>query len=132
MSEVHTTLTSERAVVKKSDSVERKEVPAGTATQTQVLIGRDDGAPNFAMRRFTMGEGGGMPRHTNSVEHEQYVLRGRARVGIGEEVYEVGANDVLYIPAGAPHYYEVVEAPFEFLCMVPNAPDKIELLGDAR
>jgi quercetin dioxygenase-like cupin family protein len=117
-----------RAIVKPADAVERRTVAAGTATETQVLIGAGDGAPNFAMRRFTMGEGGGMPRHTNRVEHEQYVLRGRARIGIGDAVHEVGAGDVLYIPAGTPHSYQVVEAPFEFLCMVPNAPDEIEIL----
>jgi len=116
------------AVVRPSASVERKQVAAGKATETQVLIGPGDGAPNFAMRRFTMGEGGGMPRHTNTVEHEQYVLRGRARVTIGDAVHEVQAGDVLYIPAGAPHDYNVLEAPFEFLCMVPNAEDKIEIL----
>ncbi|MEM7582110.1 MAG: cupin domain-containing protein [Acidobacteriota bacterium] len=116
------------AVVKHADSVESQEVSAGRATHTQVLLGPQDGAPNFAMRRFTMGEGGGMPLHVNSVEHEQYVLRGRARVGIGDEVYEVGADDVLYIPAGESHFYEVVEAPFEFLCMVPNGPDQIMIL----
>ena len=118
----------DRGVVKKSAAVEMKEVAAGSATRTQVLLGPDDGAPNFAMRRFRMGPGGGMPRHTNTVEHEQYVLRGRARVGIGSEVFEVTAEDVLYIPAGTPHFYEVLEAPFEFLCVVPNAADKIEIL----
>ena len=117
-------------VVKRAGSVERRDVAAGSATQTQVLLGPDDGAPNFAMRRFTMGVGGGMPRHTNTVEHEQYVLRGRARVGIGERVHEVGPADVLYIPAGTPHFYEVLEAPFEFLCMVPNADDRIEILDE--
>jgi quercetin dioxygenase-like cupin family protein len=116
------------AVVKRVDDVPRNEVRAGAQTETQVLLGAEDGAPNFAMRRFIMGEGGGMPRHTNTVEHEQYVLRGRARVGIGDRVHEVGPNTVLYIPAGAPHYYEVVEAPFEFLCVVPNAADQIEIL----
>lgn len=116
-------------VVKGAAEVERRKVEAGTATETQVLLGPEDGMPHFAMRRFAMGEGGGMPRHTNAVEHEQYVLRGRARVGIGEEVHEVGPDDVLYIPAGVPHFYEVVEAPFEFLCMVPNAPDRIDILG---
>jgi quercetin dioxygenase-like cupin family protein len=115
-------------VVKRADDVERKPVGAGRATETQVLFGPEDGVPNFAMRRFIMGAGGGMPRHTNSVEHEQFVLRGRARVGIGDEVHEVRSGDVLYIPAGAPHFYEVVEAPFEFLCMVPNGPDRIEIL----
>ena len=117
-----------RAVVKRADQVEGREVPAGRATRTQVLLGPDDGAPNFVMRRFTMGEGGGMPRHVNTVEHEQYVLRGRARVGIDDDVHEVAAGDVLYIPAGAPHFYEVVEAPFEFLCMVPNEEDRLTLL----
>ena len=119
-----------KGVVKRAAGIECREVTAGVATETQVLIGADDGAPNFAMRRFIMGPGGGMPRHTNTVEHEQYVLRGRARIGIGEEVHEVGPDDVLYIPAGVPHYYQVVPAPFEFLCMVPNAPDRIELVDE--
>ena len=119
------------AVVKRADAVAKVVVAAGSATQTQVLIGEQDGAPNFAMRRFIMGPDGGMPRHTNTVEHEQYVLKGRARVGVGEEVHEVSSGDVLLIPALAPHYYEVLEAPFEFLCMVPNLPDQIEILGTA-
>jgi quercetin dioxygenase-like cupin family protein len=118
-------------VVKPAATVAAREVAAGNATRTQVLLGEADGAPHFAMRRFSMGEGGGMPLHTNTVEHEQYVLRGRARITIGERLYEVGPDDVLYIPAGTPHSYEVVEAPFEFLCMVPNAPDRIEILGPA-
>ncbi len=109
--------------------MERQAVAAGSATETQVLLGPEDGAPNFAMRRFIMGAGGGMPRHTNRVEHEQFVLKGRARVGIGDRVFEVGPEDVLYIPADTPHFYEVLEAPFEFLCMVPNQPDRIELVG---
>ena len=117
-----------RAVVKHADAVEARDVPAGRTTRTQVLLGPDDGVPNFAMRRFTMGEGGGMPRHVNTVEHEQYVLRGRARVGIGDQVHEVSKGDVLYIPAGEPHFYEVVEAPFEFLCLVPNEEDRLTIL----
>lgn len=115
-------------MVRRAEEIERQAVTAGTATETQVLLGPADGMPNFAMRRFIMGDGGGMPRHTNRVEHEQYVLEGRARISIGEELYEVSAGDVVYIPAGTPHHYEVLEAPFEFLCMVPNQPDRIELL----
>lgn len=115
-----------------ADSVERRAVAAGISTDTQVLLGPGDGMQNFSMRRFTMGRGGGMPRHTNTVEHQQYVLRGRARVGIGDQVHYVGPDDVVYIPAGAPHFYEVVEAPFQFLCMVPNAADRIEFIDSER
>jgi quercetin dioxygenase-like cupin family protein len=122
--------TGGTGVVKHSSGVERRKIAAGTATEMQLLLGPADGAPHFAMRRFIMGPGGGMPRHTNSVEHQQWVLRGRARIGLGDEVHEVGPEDVLYIPAGMPHYYEVIEAPFEFLCMVPDAPDEIQILDD--
>jgi quercetin dioxygenase-like cupin family protein len=118
------------AFVRAADEVEQTLVAAGTATATQVLIGARDGAPNFAMRRFIMGAGGGMPRHTNTVEHEQFVLCGRARIRIGDRAFEVGPHDVVFIPAGAPHSYEVIEAPFEFLCMVPNAEDRIEIFED--
>ena len=121
---------SSAATVRPARAAPAQPVRAGTATQMQVLLGPEQGAPNFAMRLFTMGPGGGMPRHTNQVEHEQYVLRGRARVTIGEQVHEVGPHHTLYIPAGAPHSYEVLEAPFEFLCVVPNAPDQIRLADD--
>lgn len=117
------------AVVRRADDAPANRVELGTATTTQVLLGADDDAPHFAMRRFRMEDGGGMPLHTNEVEHEQYVLRGRARIVLGDETVEVGADDVLLIPAGLPHSYEVIEAPFEFLCLVPNRPDRIDLVG---
>jgi quercetin dioxygenase-like cupin family protein len=112
------------------DAIPAEPVLNARATLRQVLIGSDE-APNFALRRFVMQPGGGMPRHTNTVEHEQYVLRGRARIGIGEDTLEVGAGDVLYIPAGTPHWYLATgDEPFEFLCVVPNRPDEIRVLGD--
>lgn len=117
--------------VKPAGTVAGAKVAAGTATEVQVLVGPADGAPNFALRRFVMGEGGGMPLHTNAVEHEQFVVRGRARITVGTEVHDVAAGHALYIPAGVPHSYEVVEGPFEFLCVVPNLPDKIEILAAA-
>ena len=118
------------AVVRPAGTVPAIRVAAGTATEMQVLVGPDQGAPNFVLRRFTMGANGGMPLHTNQVEHEQYVLRGRARITIGTDVHEVGPDHTLYIPAGAPHSYQVLEAPFEFLCVVPNGPDRITVLEE--
>jgi quercetin dioxygenase-like cupin family protein len=117
-------------VVRPADVVAARDVAAGTATRMQVLVGPGEGAPNFVLRRFIMDAGGGMPLHTNEVEHEQYVLRGRARIRVGDSVHEVAADHTLYIPAGVPHSYDVIEAPFEFLCVVPNSPDRIELADD--
>lgn len=119
-----------RGVVKPAEGVAATDVEAGEGTRMQVLVGPEDGAPNFVLRRFVMEAGGGIPEHTNEVEHEQYVLRGRARIRIGDEEHRVGPADSVYIPAGVPHAYEVVEGPFEFLCVVPNRPDEIRLLEE--
>jgi quercetin dioxygenase-like cupin family protein len=116
--------------VRKAADAETAPVGAGVDTWRQVLIGADEG-PNFQLRRFRIEPGGGMPMHTNSVEHEQYVLGGRAVVWIDGERFEVGPDDVVLIPAGAPHSYETIgKDPFEFLCIVPNGPDEIEIVGD--
>lgn len=114
--------------IRRADDVPAEPVAAGKGTTRQVLIGPDTG-PNFALRRFIMEPGGGIPAHTNTVEHEQYVLCGRARLGIGDQVREVAAGDVVFIPAGTPHWYEVIGGDrFEFLCVVPNLPDRMEML----
>ena len=117
--------------VKHADDVAAQPVTAGTQTTRQVLIGPDEG-PHFALRRFIMQPGGGMPPHTNTVEHEQYVLRGRAHVGIGDQVHDVRAGDVVFIPAGTAHWYRAQPGePFEFLCIVPNLPDRTDLVTPA-
>ena len=120
------------AKVMSAEAAKKVAVPAGEGTTFQILIGQEE-APHFAMRKFTMEPGGGMPRHTNKVEHEQYVLRGRAKIGIGEEIFDVKAGDVVFIPAGAPHWYEAdAEDGFEFLCLVPNGPDEISTKRSAK
>jgi quercetin dioxygenase-like cupin family protein len=114
--------------LKHADEIPAESVAAGTGTTRQVLIGADE-APNFALRRFVMQPGGGMPRHTNTVEHEQYVLSGRARIVIGDEALDARPGDAVFIPAGVPHSYQVQgDEPFAFLCVVPNLPDRVQVL----
>jgi quercetin dioxygenase-like cupin family protein len=115
--------------VKHVRTVEAQGVKAGDKTTLQVLISAQEG-PNFAMRLFVMKPGGGMPEHTNTVEHEQYVLRGHASIGIGDETFDVNPGEVVFIPEGVPHWYKNVgEENFEFLCIIPNEPDEIKILG---
>jgi quercetin dioxygenase-like cupin family protein len=117
--------------VKHADEVRAAEVATGKDTSIQVLISSQEG-PNFALRRFKMRRGGGMPRHTNTVEHEQYVLRGRAKIEIGADTFEVRAGDVVFIPAGVVHSYQNQgDEPFEFLCVIPNKTDKITIVESA-
>jgi len=117
--------------VRRTDDLEAKTVAGARETTIQVLISAQEG-PHFALRKFSMQKGGGMPRHTNTVEHEQYVLRGEATITIGDETHRVTAGDVVFIPAGAAHSYENTgDGPFEFLCIVPNQEDKVTLMGES-
>jgi quercetin dioxygenase-like cupin family protein len=114
--------------VKHSSSIQKEKISAGKNTFKQVLIGQEEG-PNFAMRLFTIEPQGEMPLHKNSVEHEQYVVQGRAQIGIGEKSYTVETGDVVFIPANVPHYYRTIgDEAFKFLCMVPNKEDRITII----
>ncbi|AEH36255.1 cupin domain-containing protein [Halopiger xanaduensis] len=116
-------------LVRRSDDISYESVDAADGLEKGVLIGDKHGAPHFAIRRFVLEPGADVPKHTNDVEHEQYVLEGEYVVGIADEEYEVTAGDSLLIPAGAVHWYRNEgDEPGAFLCAVPNGDDEIELL----
>ena len=119
--------------VKRAADVTYESVGAADGLGKGVLIDESDGAPNFAIRRFTLAPGAEVPKHTNEVEHEQYVLAGEYTVGIGEgddaEEYVVSSGDALLIPAGTVHWYRNDgDDEGAFLCAVPNGDDAIELV----
>lgn len=116
-------------VVRPMDDFPFEPVGAGRGTSRQVLLGPDTDS-TFHTRRFVMAAGGGMPPHTNSVEHQQVVLRGSASMGIGGKIHRVTAGTVVHIPAGVPHWYRVEsDEPFEFLCMIPAGEDRVNILS---
>lgn len=114
---------------KHLDTIEAAPQKAGQGVSMKMLLSPDE-SPNFAMRNFIIEAGGHMPLHTNTVEHEQYVLSGRARVMIGDKTIEAGTGDILLIPAGVPHSYETLgDEAYSFLCLVPKGVDVIEVLA---
>ncbi|MCE5207163.1 MAG: cupin domain-containing protein [Chloroflexi bacterium] len=114
--------------VKHISDIESTAIKDGTGVTRKMLISAEE-APNFAMRCFTIQPGGRMPNHINQVEHEQFVLNGHGKVKIGDEVFEVQKGDIVFIPAGIPHWYtNIGEEPFEFLCLVPDKPDSTTIL----
>ena len=113
--------------LKNIHSIPIEAIEAGEKTSKQVLISSEE-SPNFAMRRFIIEAGGFMPLHTNSVEHEQFCIAGEAEVIIGDESLIVKKDDVVFIPAGVPHSYKTLsDESFEFLCLIPNQEDIIEI-----
>lgn len=121
--------SSVEPLVKRASDVTYRAVDAAEGMSKGVLIGESEGAPHFAIRQFVLEPGASVPRHTNDVEHEQYVLSGSYTVGIEGEEYEVEAGDSLLIPAGAVHWYRNdADEEGAFLCAVPNGDDAIRVV----
>jgi len=115
-------------LIRRADEIDYKTVDAADGMEKGILLAEEHGAPHFAIRRFTLEPGATVPRHTNAVEHEQYVLAGEYVVGIDDEEYEVSPGDSLLIPAGVVHWYRNESAePGAFICAVPNGDDSITL-----
>jgi quercetin dioxygenase-like cupin family protein len=108
--------------VKPAGKVTPQKVDKAVKTEIEWLVDRHDGAPNFEMRKFTIKPGGSIPKHYHpDIEHEQYVLKGRYKVGIGSKVHVVKKGDSVYIPSGTPHWYENTgREAAEFICIVPK------------
>jgi quercetin dioxygenase-like cupin family protein len=108
--------------VKPAGRAKPEKVERGVSTEIAWLLDRRDGAPNFEMRKFTIKPGGSIPKHYHpDIEHEQYVLSGRYRVGIGSRVHTVKQGDSIFIPKGTPHWYKNTgKEDAEFLCIIPR------------
>ena len=122
--------------VKRAGTAKPQKVGGDVKTENEWLVDRHDGAPNFEMRRFTIRPGGSIPKHYHpEIEHEQYVLRGRYKVGIGDKVHVVKAGDSIYIPKGVPHWYKNTgRVRAEFLCIVPKTAkyDSVYVEAESR
>ena len=76
-----------------------------------------------------MKKDGGMPRHTNTVEHQQYVFADKRRSPSAMRTHQVKTGDVVFIPEGVIYSYQNTgDEPFEFLCIIPNKEDKVTVV----
>jgi quercetin dioxygenase-like cupin family protein len=107
------------------NAVSAPPVKRARGARMAVLVGPEQGAPNFITRRFVLAPGARIPKHRHpTIEHEQVMVRGEMVLGMGDKVRTVRAGDAMYLPAGCAHWYENRGAEeVEFLCVIPNMPD---------
>ena len=91
----------------------------------RVLLGKNDGAPNFCMRMFEIAPGGHTPKHAHAWEHEMFYHAGKGEV-FGEGRWNpVLAGDVVLVKGGEDHQVRNTGGdPLVFICLVPSgAPE---------
>ena len=86
----------------------------------RVVIGEDDGAPNFKMRVFELEPGSSTPFHTHNWEHEIFILSGRG-VAVSEQgETPITSGNVVFIPANEKHCLtNKGNEVFRFICLIP-------------
>ena len=111
--------------IRSSSEVQATPVEGCRGATIQILLGPEQGTPNFATRCFTLAPGGRIPAHRHvRIEHEQYMLDGEMVLCLDGEEHTVRAGDCMFIPAGTAHWYENRgPQPARFLCMVPLTGD---------
>lgn len=86
----------------------------------RVVIGEDDGAPNFKMRVFEVEPGSSSPSHSHPWEHEIFVLSGKG-VAVSEQGETPIAKDsVIFIPPDEKHcLVNKGNEILRFICLIP-------------
>jgi len=91
-----------------------------------VLIGEDDGAPNFIIRYFQVAPGKSTRLEQHPHEHGVVILQGRARVQINDEFFEVGEKDAVFISGNDLHQLTALgDEPMGFICVIQRK-DKVK------
>jgi quercetin dioxygenase-like cupin family protein len=84
-----------------------------------VMVGREDGAPNFALRQFRVESGGHTPRHSHDYEHEVFIVSGGGTILLEGQERPIRAGDVIYVPAEEEHQFKASADGLRFLGLVP-------------
>lgn len=104
------------------EGVQIKEYASTSArgVEGKVIIGPQDGEPNYYLRYFRVEPGGYTSLDRHEHDHGVYVIHGRAEVLLGEKTVEIGPHDIVYIPGNEVHQFRVTgPEPLGFLCIVP-------------
>jgi quercetin dioxygenase-like cupin family protein len=85
-----------------------------------IMVGREDGAPNFSLRQFKVEPGGHTPFHSHDYEHEVFVVEGGGTIFLDGAERPIRSGDVIYVPAEEQHQFKAdPKAGLRFLCLVP-------------
>jgi quercetin dioxygenase-like cupin family protein len=100
--------------------IEAQAVENAPGVTIRWVIGKEDGAPNFAMRVFEVEPGRGTPYHQHDWEHEVFILDGEGAVQGQSGQVHLSAGTVVYVPPMELHQFlNLGEGILRFICVVP-------------
>lgn len=92
----------------------------------QVLF--DDPSLATQLRYFEVAAGGWTTLERHEHVHNVMVIRGRGRCLVGDEAWDIGANDLVAVPPMTWHQFRAAaDEPLGFLCLVNRERDRPQL-----
>ncbi len=121
MAVVNASARSSRGLIRNIDRVESRPVamPGAERVSMAMMVGREDGAPNFSLRQFHVAPGGHTPRHSHDYEHEVVILDGGGTILLEGAERPIAPGDVIFVPPDHEHQFKASDAGLRFLCLVP-------------
>lgn len=121
MAEVHRFTGSDNDYHWQEIEPQRYAVPDISGIVKHVLVGPEDGAPNFVIRYFEVEPGGYSRLESHPQEHGIVILHGRAQIQLEEEFLTLEPLDVVFIPGGDKHQLinNDDDNKLGFICVVP-------------
>ena len=95
--------------------------PVGEDKSMRWVIGKPEGAPNFAMRVVEFQPGAVFDTHQHPYEHEIFVLEGEGVVHGPDGELAMQPGVAIYVPPDEPHgYRNTGEDALRFICVIPH------------
>lgn len=96
----------------------------------QVLF--DDASMATQLRYFEVAPGGWTTLERHEHVHNVMVIRGRGRCLVGDEAWDLAANDLVSVPPMTWHQFRAApDEPLGFLCLVNRERDRPQLPSPA-
>ena len=88
----------------------------------QIPASKNDGAPVFSFRVFTIEPEGHSPFHTHPFEHENYIIEGNGAVVTENGEREIRQGDFVFVAPNEKHQYKnkSKDESFVMICAVPK------------
>jgi len=109
-------------LIKEKDIVMQDIIMDGIkGVKKAVVIGQKQGWDNYVLRLFRLQPGGYTPKHQHNWEHVNYITKGKGKLYLDGEEFELMMGDFAFIPANVEHQFQNnFDEDFEFICIVPR------------
>ena len=101
----------------------RVEMEGAVGAWKQIPLSKEDGAPVYAYRVFTIEPGGNTPYHLHNYEHMNFIIEGEGYLlnEAGERKKLKAGDFAMVLPDEKHQYVNVLpDKPFVMICGVPK------------